>query len=198
MTNTPMVSKSKINSIRPEIAEKSLFEVITYMNALGWNFRLSHPKVENNPETFGYVSFKKRDNWHNRPILANRCEYGYTLTSTSFSEEELLATVKKAAELCLTVYETFYNIIPGNPNIYGEISPCLIANNPDKLSLTYEEFSTRQKEARLQRVYKSYMSGNIAVVQPSGMVITPESFKALESDYAYITEVFSGKVATGY
>lgn len=138
MADNICVDKKQVTTIRPELM-LPLFDLIAHMNSIGWNFSLKMPNDHN-----GYISFQKVGNWHDRVIAANDCKFGYPFAS--IDRETIEACARRSAELCLTVYESMPNLLPKTPNIYGEITPCAIANKPEYNSLTYAEFQKQVEE----------------------------------------------------
>lgn len=142
MESKMLFNKKDIVDVRPEI-KKPLFEVIRYMKDCGWDISISAPL-----NGFGSVSFTKNSNWHQRAILSFCPSYGYRIKT--FEKEEVENAAQRAAELCLTVYDMFINIIPDTENIYGDIKPCLISNKEEYMSLTYEKFKEKHEDKQIK------------------------------------------------
>ena len=127
------VNQHNIETIR-ESLRLPLFQLIAHMDKLGWKINIKTPDKHQ-----GFVFFKKSHEWHGRPMFATTCSYGYRYEA--LSDEALLHTAQRAAELCLTVYETFGKWIPSTPNIYGIIRVDSIINEPKYLNESYDEFT---------------------------------------------------------
>jgi hypothetical protein len=139
--NPLMVKKSDIINIR-ESLQLPLFDLLQYMNKLGWHFSLNMPNKERKHS--GSIYFTKKDPWHSRTTLACSCKYGYSFDD--INQTNIQATAQRSAELCLTVYDVFTEDIPGTPNIYGEIKSEIIVNGDDYRHMTYSEFKSKHQD----------------------------------------------------
>lgn len=190
-------NKNEEYSLRPEILDlPSIMSVADYMSKKGWDLELKMPEINKRNTGSGFVSFKKRDNWHDRLVPALHHGYGKRLESVNLSEEEILLTTKKAAEICLRVYEHFGNTYPTSPNIYGEISACTIGNKEEYLQdiFRYEnrvELANKRWEVKL--AYKP--SNDSVVVTPNNILIEASDLALLNKNYKMVKEAFSGEIA---
>lgn len=137
MRDGPFIDK---NDVTREGVRESLklphFDVIQHMDSLGWDVNVAFPGKHS-----GHVSFVKRDPWHQRPKLATHCTFGYSFSNVT--QDSLDDVTQRAAEFCLRVYETLGNLLPSNPNSYGVVSPCPIANQSRYRDTTYNDFVSR-------------------------------------------------------
>jgi hypothetical protein len=136
------LNKNDITTIRTALPDE-LFSLLAYMQTRGWGFN-----VTLDHEAFGYVSFKKEQQWHDRPMLANDCRYGYAFDSRD--EAALLPAARRSAELCLSLYDLFVTIIPGTPDIHGKISPDFIINTPVYDQISYADFVKKHQDKQLR------------------------------------------------
>lgn len=89
------------SDLRTEISSLSLFEVIQYMRSFGWTLNLE-------TEGLSTICTFKTESW------ADALYYEYGYICPSLEELKVLETIKKAAELCLRVCETFKGTFPEN------------------------------------------------------------------------------------
>lgn len=183
------INKKDIQVVRLAL-QLPLLELFRHMNSLGWNATLIMPDKHD-----GSVSFAKRDEWNGRPILASNCSYGYRFSEVDLS---VITTVaQRAAELCLTVYETFGDLIPSNANMDGEIRPDFIANKPEYSNISYSEFMEKHADKKLsiQKECPWSPSGWFFSYYSYRVTIMPEDEDAFYSHIQRAKRTLSGEFA---
>lgn len=114
-----------------------LFPLIAYMQSMGWSIHLKYPCGRHE----GFVGFEKKGDWHGLALLTGNYKFGYHLNTSDTSVVTEVA--RRSAELCLTVYETFTALRPGNPNVHGDITPDRILQGSPYAAVTQVELDQR-------------------------------------------------------
>jgi hypothetical protein len=136
------VNLHEITTPRKEIPH-TLPEILRFMSDKGWHHKLSTDQRHENI----YIGFCQLERWHNRPTLAASCSFGYREKRTNAAG--LIKQARRSAELCLTVHETFIDVIPSNPNAHGIIVADSIINKPKYSNITHEQFKAKHKTKEL-------------------------------------------------
>jgi hypothetical protein len=182
------LNKHDIKIIRPAL-QRPLFDVVDYMAERGWNINLTLPSQESR----GFVSFVKREPWHDRPTLASRCSWGYALEGSD--EVTIDRTAQRSAELCLQIYAAFPDDIPSNPNIHGVISADPIANQARYKAITYDAFVERHQDKALMRV-PTYRDETLCITAHNQhLYLSHEDIEVFRSDIEALRAALDGRTA---
>ncbi len=141
-TQSPKINTKNVKTPRKDIPDNPL-AVMEYMRQKGWCASIDFGEKQT-----GFVCFKRKEQWHDRAILAARCKYGYPFDNQN--ESAFRETTRRSAELCLQIYERFTTLVPGTPNIHGEITSCPFTNKAEYLELTCEAFVEKHKDKQLR------------------------------------------------
>lgn len=190
----PFVDENAIHEIRAEL-KQPFFPLVQHMSSLGWTVSLALFDGKR-----GWVSFEKADPWHQRSKMATRCRYGCEIKSNG--DDELDAAAQRAAEICLTVYETFSPtegrpaLLPGNPDVHGHITADPFSNRPSHLERDWSFYQQRAKEDRLKMYWGAGQVLHLDYCRCQ-VAIPPNEQSQMLMQIAAIQPVLSGRWAWG-
>jgi len=189
--NTITVNQNDIKAIRPCL-QLSLFALIQYMSDVGWDVLLTMPRTTRGD---GRISFSKRGDWNDRPMLPLKISYGYPILLEDINAVQ--STAQRAAELCLTVAEVFGPVYPSNPNIYGVIVPDRIANQSRHSRFTYQEWIEHQKESGFAVRRSKFNSAGFMVTRDNiSIFLRDEDIPSLKCAIVQARRTLTGVVAS--
>jgi hypothetical protein len=115
-------------------------DILEFMSQKGWKHSLS----TDGRHQYIYIGFSTGDRWHDRATLATDCFFGFREKRTN--AKGLVELARRSAELCLTVYDTFVDVIPSNVNAKGVITENPFINKEPFSNESYDEFKARHQD----------------------------------------------------
>jgi hypothetical protein len=210
---SPSLDSRRIDrsSVRMDLRELGTMGIAMHMRNLGWGMTVETWDVEKEPVRFS-VRFSRYD-WHGH--VCSGLGYGFSSpdlrdASPLEAEQEMAWTVRRSAELCLTVWDVFPEDLPGTPNIHGLIE-CSCVNDMWKEGIRRGQVNPSELfEAQKRRLNRVFPDGKMHIVEENGFfrfhvgrqhheahLLTMAEMQSMVEEVDGMRDKLEGKIAWG-